>query len=120
MSRFTMTALFGLIAFALVGTFAAIAAAEGSTEGGSCEVTYDSFGKSFLDTYCVRCHSAEKTGFARYGAPDKVNLDVLDIVKKDKKDIVKLVAVKKQMPPSGLKPTDEERAKVKTWLECEY
>jgi uncharacterized membrane protein len=40
-------------------------------------LTYVTFGKTFLDKYCVECHDANKTGAARQGAPDFHDFDTL-------------------------------------------
>ena len=90
-------------------------------ESKACQVTYDNFGKAFLGQYCLRCHVSTKTSwFARRGAPKQMNFDNVDRVRMIKGMMVLEVATNKQMPPGKAKPTDEERAKFKEWLECEY
>jgi hypothetical protein len=45
----------------------------GPASGATCPTenppTYESFGQSFMQTYCTRCHSSELTGDARMCAP---------------------------------------------------
>ena len=40
-------------------------------------LTYVTFGKAFLDKYCVECHDSNKTGAARKGAPEFHDFDTL-------------------------------------------
>lgn len=78
-------------------------------------LTYASFGKPFLQKYCVGCH----TGAA---ASDGVDLSSLAGVKTNKRE-VDAHAVRtprtKPMPPPGMpQPTAEERKKLGEWLTC--
>ena len=54
---------------------------KGKVTGATCPtnstLTYVTFGKTFLDTYCVECHDANKTGAARNGAPEFHDFDTL-------------------------------------------
>lgn len=87
----------------------------------TCEVTYDNFGKAFLEKYCTKCHVSTKTTMmTRMGAPAGSDFDKVEAVQQYKDKIVQLVTVKKSMPPVAPKPADDEKAKLKTWLECEY
>ncbi len=86
-----------------------------------CKYTYESFGKGFMEKYCNGCHSSTKTGISRKGAPAGYDFDKPELIAKEKKDIIEWTVEKKKMPPLlSTKPTDEERAQVKTWLDCEY
>jgi hypothetical protein len=77
--------------------------------GGACSaLTYESFGKGFITTYCASCHSAG----------DFV-LTSLANIKKFKADIKEQAVDSKRMPQKGAKqPTDAERAKLGQWLDC--
>ena len=108
------------IAAALVAVVLIAGAATTDAESDTCELTYDNFGKAFVESYCVACHSSEKTGFARKGAPKAYNFDSVDGIMAELKDVIKHATVKNDMPPAPPKPSDEERAKAKAWLECEY
>ena len=44
-------------------------------------LTYVNFGKPFMDTYCVDCHSSTKTGAARHGAPAFHDYDTVEGVR---------------------------------------
>ncbi|HPQ70405.1 MAG TPA: hypothetical protein PKW95_14850 [bacterium] len=86
-----------------------------------CKYTYESFGKAFMEKYCNGCHSSTKTGISRKGAPADYDFDKPELIAKEKKDIIEWTVEKKKMPPLlSTKPSDEERAQVKTWLDCEY
>jgi len=85
-----------------------------------CDLTYANFGQAFVAQYCLKCHGAAKTGWwARNGAPAAVNFDKAEDIAKKKGDIIKMVVDKKSMPPTDPYPAADERAKVKTWLECQ-
>jgi uncharacterized membrane protein len=86
----------------------------------TCDLTYDNFGRAFMQKYCVACHDSAKAAADRNGAPDKVNFDTAAGVKKAKSDIVKWVIRESQMPPEPPRPTDDEKTKLKAWLTCEY
>jgi uncharacterized membrane protein len=85
---------------------------------GDCEKTYENFGKAFVTKYCIGCHSTSKKGFARNGAPKKINFDSFEKIKAESGGFQKMVVQKKKMPPMG-GPTQGERAQVATWLKCE-
>jgi uncharacterized membrane protein len=44
-------------------------------------LTYESFGQTFMSTYCTRCHSQTKTGPSRIGAPADHNFDTIDEIR---------------------------------------
>lgn len=89
---------------------------------GDCEWTYDNFGKVFMEKYCTKCHSSSQTGLARRGAPAGYDFDMPETIAKEKKDIIEYTVEKKKMPPffTNPKPDDQERGKLKDWLNCEY
>jgi len=92
---------------------------EGST------LTYESFGKSFMDKYCVTCHSTALVGAAaRKGAPEGHDFDVLAGIVPTAEHIDQYAAIgpnasNQKMPPTDPKPTDEERTQLGQWLACE-
>ena len=100
----------------------------GKSTGATCPtaqtLTYANFGKSFVDTYCQRCHAAAVTGAARNGAPaDHVFDDVLDIRTfaghMDQLAGAGPDAVNRAMPPSAPVPTEQERRQLAEWLACQ-
>lgn len=104
----------------------------GTPSGATCPddggmLTYDSFGKAFMDKYCIKCHSTELTGDARNGAPVDHDFNVYEGIIGVAMHIDQYAAsgpdsTNKTMPPatdSGPKPTMEEREKLGEWLACE-
>ncbi len=84
----------------------------GSPTGAACdpglELTWDTFGQDFMQTYCVNCHrSFDSLGGVqgRIGAIDSTTGIGPD-------------AHNKSMPQSGMRPTDEERTLLANWLAC--
>ena len=87
-------------------------------------LTYDTYGRSFMQSYCTRCHSSGIMGEARQGAPADHNFDSLRniVVFADHIDQHAAAgpdATNADMPPSDPKPTDDERRKLGEWLACE-
>lgn len=90
------------------------------------DLTYESFGKKFFADYCLSCHSSKVTGDKRNGAPADHNFDDLEHIELLTKHIDEMAAIgptspdasKRKMPPSGKKPTDEERTKLGQWIAC--
>lgn len=92
-------------------------------------LTYETFGKSFMTTYCTRCHSTTlKSIEARMGAPDGHDFDLLAGISPvyehiDRKAASGPAATNELMPPasdSGPKPSMAERVKLGQWLACEF
>lgn len=84
-------------------------------------LTYENFGKKFMQDYCVRCHSVDAKN--RNGAPADHNFDTLADVDFMKAHIDQYAgsgpsATNMKMPPSDPKPTMEERQKLSEWLAC--
>jgi hypothetical protein len=116
-----------LIALALV-----TAACTSTPSGATCPPdptdvpTYDNFGREFMETYCVGCHSVTATD--RHGAPDDQNYDSEADVKKHAADIdVNAAAgpnaINTAMPeiagPVHAAPTQAEREMLGRFLACE-
>jgi uncharacterized membrane protein len=79
-------------------------------------VTYTNFGKSFFTHSCQGCHAS--TAPDRYGAPEEVQFDTLDWVWEQSAVILAVAAGDEpSMPPQG-GVTDDERTKLKWWLQC--
>jgi cytochrome c5 len=87
-------------------------------------LTYDNFGKAFMEDYCTRCHRSALTGAARNGAPSDHNFDTLALIKDtepehlDEEAAGGATRVNTGMPPSGAMPTEAERRKLGEWLKC--
>jgi uncharacterized membrane protein len=86
-------------------------------------LTYENFGKGFMQTYCLRCHSQTVTSSARKGAPSDHNFDTFADIKPLADHIDGYAgsgpgATNTRMPPDTPKPSVEERAKLSEWLAC--
>ena len=100
----------------------------GPPSGAECPsgstLTYANFAKKFFADYCLSCHSSKVSGNARMGAPADHNFDTLGEIDLFKDHIDQYAAFgpdseNDMMPPSGKKPTDEEREKLGEWLACD-
>ena len=101
---------------------------EGKPTDSTCQpgstLTYESFGRSFMDSYCVRCHSASLSGDARNGAPAGHDFDTFQgvfIVAEhiDEYAASGPAATNTLMPPSAPKPSLSERQQLGELLACE-
>jgi uncharacterized membrane protein len=100
----------------------------GEPTGATCPagstLTYDTFGKQFMISYCVSCHNSAFSGSARQGAPSDHNFDTADgIHATDLSHIDQTTAAgpnhtNTSMPPGDPRPTLEERQKLGEWLAC--
>lgn len=87
-------------------------------------LTYENFGKPFMETYCTRCHHSELHGADRQGAPLYHDFDSLFgiVVVANHVDWYAAAgpaAVNEIMPPEGAAPSLEERYQLGEWLACE-
>lgn len=97
----------------------------GSTCPDGSKLTYGTFGREFVDTYCTTCHSTAREGADRNGAPSDHNFDSLEMLQEaENLEHVDQVAAagpdsaNTAMPPSGPKPSTLERQKLGEWLAC--
>ena len=81
------------------------------------ELSYESFGGAFLDSYCQRCHGEASED--RNGAPASITFDDLDDVH-DHMDRIfaRAAGDNTSMPPGPDDPPAEERAMLAEWLAC--
>lgn len=82
-----------------------------SGDGGACALTYENFGKQFMTTYCVSCHSGA-------AAKHNVQLDTLAGVQKNKTQVKRQAVTTTVMPEANPKPMSAERQKLGQWLDC--
>jgi len=86
--------------------------------------TAASFGRAFLETHCLPCHSASVTGPARQGAPPGVDFDTPEAVRLwaeaiDSHSAAGPSAVNTSMPPASRHaPSRDERVRLGQWLSC--
>jgi hypothetical protein len=98
----------------------------GSVCNGST-LTYENFGRQFMETYCTECHSSSLEGDeARQCAPSGGhNYETLAAIVDDFDHVDEYAAagpssVNNAMPPKGFPtPTEQERRNLGTWLACE-
>lgn len=86
-------------------------------------LTYPNFGAPFMEAYCTRCHSSAVTGDDRNDAPEGVDFDTLAGIRRSLERIDEYAAAGPEvtnttMPPSGDKPTAEDRKRLGEWLAC--
>jgi cytochrome c5 len=91
---------------------------EGST------LTWESFGQSFMQSYCTRCHASTLSGADRQGAPLYHDFDTLEgvLVVADHVDMKAAsgpAATNELMPISAPTPSLMERQQLGEWLACE-
>ena len=86
-------------------------------------LTYDNFGRKFMEDYCLRCHSKNVVGPDRKGAPSDHNLDELGEARAFSDHIDEHAAagpdrVNEYMPTDDPKPSLAERQQLGEWLAC--
>jgi cytochrome c5 len=99
----------------------------GPPTGATCPqgstLTYDSFGRSFMERYCTRCHASTLTGSARMGATAFHDFDTLIGIRNVADHVDQTAgsgpdATNTSMPPNGDRPTLSEREQLAEWLAC--
>lgn len=81
-------------------------------------LTYDNFGASFLESYCVSCHHSSLSEDERAGAPPEVNFDSSQLAQLWRVSIlVKAGSDAAPMPPDQ-KISKQERKDFADWLNC--
>lgn len=81
------------------------------------QLTYESFGREFLDTYCNRCHNASEGH--RSGAPESYRFETIDDVREHAERIfVRSAASNTTMPPGVGDPPADGREQLAEWLAC--
>ncbi len=84
---------------------------------GGTTLTYENFGKSFIDTHCQSCHASRSHD--RVGAPAEYFFDTReDVVRHRERIFVRAAASNDSMPPGPNDPNDGDRAKLADWLAC--
>lgn len=86
-------------------------------------LTYATFGKTFMQSYCTSCHSSTLSGAARNGGPTEHNVDTLDGVRLSMEHIdfhaaAGPLATNTEMPLSDPKPSLAERQQLGEWIAC--
>jgi uncharacterized membrane protein len=103
-----------------------VPAIAGLTSGANCPtanaLSYANFGRAFIASYCLRCHSAAITGALR-NAPLDRNFDELDSIRMlarliDQQAGAGPLAVHDVMPPDPPAPPLDQRQQLAAWLAC--
>lgn len=91
----------------------------------SSTLTYDNFGRQFMQTYCVACHDSAKTGSDRNGATLDHDFDTVIGVRSVANHIDQTAAsgpdaTNDQMPPEDeeAQPSLTERELLAEWIAC--
>jgi uncharacterized membrane protein len=81
-------------------------------------LTYESFGRGFMQNWCTGCHGAGLPEGMRQGAPVGIDFDTIEAVRAwDDRIWARAGDQNDTMPPVG-GPPDEERALLGEWLAC--
>ena len=102
---------------------------EGNATGSTCPtdsaLTYETFGRAFMESYCTNCHSSTLVGAARNDAPTDHNFDSLEEIRAtepehlDEEAAAGPDAINTEMPPAGHSaPSEQERRQLGEWLAC--
>lgn len=87
----------------------------GGANDGCADLTYESFGKAFMQKYCTSCHQ----GASAPGGVDLTSLEKIAAQKGHVEEHAVGTPASKPMPPPGLpQPTAEEKQKLGAWLAC--
>jgi hypothetical protein len=86
-------------------------------------LTYENFGKPFMEKYCTQCHSSELIGAARQGAPTFHDFDTVEGIRGpddhiDETAAAGPAAITEAMPCDDPTPTLMERYQLGEWLAC--
>jgi len=88
-------------------------------------LSYENFGKPFMENYCTDCHDSKKHGEDRKGATSFHDFDTIYGIRAVWEHIDFTTAagptgiVNDSMPPDGPYPALEERKLLGEWIACE-
>jgi uncharacterized membrane protein len=82
------------------------------------KLTYDNFGRGYMNQWCTGCHAARLRPYQRNGAPPDVNLDTFDDVMLHAERIQVRSVDSTTMPPTGT-PSEAEVQALGEWLRCD-
>jgi mono/diheme cytochrome c family protein len=88
-------------------------------------LTYENFGKKFMEDYCVECHDSKKMGDDRQGATSFHDFDTLFGIEAVHEHIDLTTAsgpaaTNTSMPPDGEPtPSEAERKQLGEWIACD-
>jgi hypothetical protein len=99
----------------------------GAATGSACtagnDLTYDNFGRAFMDAYCVACHGSESSPYKSDPKASMFDFRTLagiqpNVAHIDVAAAAGPFAVNTYMPNTPPFPTEDERRKLGTWLAC--
>ncbi len=106
-----------LLAHSGCGLFPELSGSTCPPEG--TDLTFENFGKPFLDKNCNYCHGADIVD--RKGAPPAYVFDKPEQVERWADRIyVRAAGPNDSMPPGPVDPDREDRDKLAEWLACTY
>jgi hypothetical protein len=87
-------------------------------------LTYENFGKPFMEDYCTRCHAANLRGADRQGAPSFHDFDTIFGIRVvfdhiDETTASGPAATNTSMPPDRPAPSLSERKQLGEWIACD-
>jgi uncharacterized membrane protein len=83
------------------------------------QLSYENFGKGYMDKHCVGCHSVLLPVHSREGAPVGVDLNTYqDVMFWLERIDARSTGESPTMPPGG-GPSVDERALLEEWLNCQ-
>lgn len=106
---------------ALIGLASLVACKETTIDDRSCppegtKLTYDNFGKAFMESHCQRCHGSADD---RNGAPEAYDFGRVEDVRRYKARIFSRAAADNTtMPPGPDDPPERDREQLAEWLVC--
>jgi uncharacterized membrane protein len=98
--------------------------ASGTTCPDDSVLTYEAFARSFMQSYCTRCHAASLSSSERHGAPSDHDFDTLEGLRAtaahhiDEQAAAGPGGVNTAMPPTAPRPSIDERKELAEWLAC--
>lgn len=83
-------------------------------------LTYENFGRAFIEDYCLECHHSELAEAERNDAPLSIDFETYDLVSNFSISIKAIAGTRPLMPPSFAMavPNSEERANLVQWIDC--
>ena len=88
----------------------------GPAETVRCDASWDAWASGFFTTYCGACHSQSSPD--RYGAPDGIDFDTIEMVQAWSGRIHERVLVDETMPMGGGVPSDA-LDRLAVWMDCQ-
>lgn len=94
--------------------------ASGATCPSGSTLTYDTFGKKFMESYCTRCHKAGSTDTEAAAKGDYSTLAGVQAHRDaiDSEAAAGATRTNTGMPESSPTPSDAERKQLGEWLAC--